>query len=43
MGAIIEHSENRLTRQSELLKNEVGPEVLQSNVQQTCILQEYQT
>ena len=30
----VEHSENRAISQSELFENEIGPGVLQSNVQQ---------
>ena len=38
----IEHSENKIITQSGLFGNEIGPGVLQSSVQQTRVLQEYQ-
>ena len=38
----IEHSENRITVQSWLTENEIGPGVLQSSIQKTCVLQEIQ-
>ena len=38
----IEHSKNKVIMQSRLFENEIGPEVLQSSVSQTCPLQEYQ-
>ena len=37
----IDHSENGIITQSELFENEIGPGVLQSNVQQTRALQEH--
>ena len=39
---IIEHSENKIIRQSRLSENEISPGLLQSNSQQTPALQEYQ-
>ena len=38
----IEHSENKIITQSGLFENEIGAGVLQSSVQQTGVLQEYQ-
>ena len=38
---MMDHSENKTITQFLLLVNEIVPELLQSSVQQTCILQEY--
>ena len=38
----IGHSKTKLIVQSGLLESEIGPEVLQSSVQTTCVLQERQ-
>ena len=35
----MEHSENKVNMQSELIENEIRPGVLQSSFQQTCALQ----
>ena len=37
----IEHSENKSIRQSGPFKNEIGPGLLQSNVQEACTLKEW--
>ena len=36
----IEHSENKVIMRSASFENEIGPEVLQSSVHNTCPLQE---
>ena len=38
----MEHSENEIITLSRMFENEIGPGVLQSRVQQTRVLQEYQ-
>ena len=37
-----DHSENKIIVQSGLFENEIGPGVLMSSVQKTCVLQEHQ-